>query len=187
MSVDANALVLPGKYTVFSADVGTAPPADITAIDPNTSTTYTGWDCWGHTSRDNTVALTKDGGDATSVGTALNDAVRTSYAPVSLGATINALQMDYTTLSLAFPGGVVETGGYTVKSIGSVSKALLLLLIDGSVNSGWLIYNASCTLGDAPTIPIGSFVEVQIATSWNVDANGNLFHIYGPETITAPA
>lgn len=186
MAVSSSSLILPGKGTVFVAPVGTTPPTDLSTIDPNDTTTYTGFDCLGHTSRSNAVALTKDGGDATSVGSWLSDSVRTSYAPINYGCTVNGLQMDELTLGLAFGGGVIENGGYTVKgSVTAVDRAVLILFIDGAVNSGILAYNASVTIGDAPSVSVDDFLEVQLSAAWNVDSNGNLFHFYTPTALVA--
>ena len=78
MGFNASSLVIPGKGTVLVAAPDTAPPNYLT-IDP-TGTVGGGWEALGHTSRDNNVSLSKSGGDASTVGSWWDEAVRSTYS-----------------------------------------------------------------------------------------------------------
>lgn len=162
MSVDATKLVIPGHGTVFTAPKNTLPPAT-----PLTAFTLvnepTGWKNLGHTSKANTIAFTKEGGEQESVDTFLADAVRTTTASTSWGVTIPALQFDEENLTLAFNGEFDEDDGYIVASPSPVERALFILLQDTTGGLGFWIPNTVVTLGDAPTVDPTAFLELPLA------------------------
>lgn len=165
MAMDDGATIIPGRGTIFIGPVGTTPPAYKT-VDPNTPSTFAGWDCVGHTSRENNVSLSKDGGDATTKGSWWSEALRVTRESVDWGLTFNSLQVDRFTMGLAFGGGVVQAGGYIVPdAVVSVEKALFVLMVDGANRMGIELYRADMTLGDAPEIATDDFFEIQIAAT----------------------
>src|SRR5690242_9840379 len=101
MALDANALILPGRGTVFVAPVDTAPPTNTQLATISPTAPPTGFECLGHTSRDNTVSYNKDGGDVTQLGTWWDDAVSSTQDPINWSLTVNSLQVDALTLGLA--------------------------------------------------------------------------------------
>lgn len=165
MAMDDTATIIPGRGTVFIAPLGTTPP-NYKTVNPDVSTTFAGWDCVGHTSRDNTVSLSKDGGDVTTKGSWWSEALRTTRESVDWSLTFNSLQVDRFTMGLAFGGGVVEDGGYIVPdAVVSQERALFVLMVDGASRMGILLYRADMTLGDAPEIAVDDFFEIQIAAT----------------------
>ena len=183
MSMDSGAVFLPGRGTVFTADPGTT-PFDYKTVDPRDPSTFEGWDCWGHTSRDNTVALSKDGGDSTQLGSWWDAAILDSRAPTSWSWTANSLQVDRTTMSMAFPGGEVRNGAYWVPSADrTIEKAAFILMEDGSGNRmGIYLPHTPLALGDAPEIDIENFFEVQIAGSiLSDDTSGDRIGFFHPK------
>lgn len=165
MALNAAQTILPGRGLVFYGAPNLAPPNKAT-INPATPSTYTGWTCMGHTSRDNAVALTKEGGETTVRGSWWDDALRSTTSPVVLGSTINSLQVDKETLDVAFPGGRVIGGGYAVGSVGTIEKAVYILMVDGSSRAGIYAPRQALTLGDAPSIDVENFFEIQIGGPW---------------------
>lgn len=163
MSADATKLVIPGHGTVFTASKNHLPPA--TPLSAFTLTNEpTGWTNLGHTSKANTIAFTKEGGEQESLDTFLADAVRTTTASTSWGVTIPALQFDEENLALAFNGEFDETtGGYTVATPAPVERALFLYFQDTTGALGFWIPNTVVALGDAPTVDTTQFFELPLS------------------------
>lgn len=163
MSVDATKLVIPGHGTVFTAPPNTVPPADPLASFTLTNQP-TGWINLGHTSKANTIAFTKEGGEQESLDTFLADAVRTTTASTSWGVTVPALQFDTDNLRLAFNGEFdADTGGYKVASPAPVDAALFLFFQDTTGKLGFWIPNTVVALGDAPSVDPAAFFELPLS------------------------
>lgn len=191
MGFNSNATTIPGKGTVLVADPDTAPPADYLTLDPTATDVATGevtgaagWEALGHTSRDNNVALAKDGGDVTSSGSWWDEVLRSVRAATNWTVTINSIQIDATTLGLAFGGGTLDTvaGSYDVGDIVPQNKALFILIVDNGGNRlGLYIPNTSVSIGDAPEFAIDAFFEIQLnAAIQNSATTGKKFRWYHP-------
>lgn len=179
MSVDATKLVIPGHGTIFTAPANTKPPTSaLTAFSltadtvANNETTPVNWANLGHTSKQNTIAFTKDGGDRETLDTFLADSVRVTTASTQWGFTANALQFDADTLDLAFNGDFDEgTGGYTVATPAPVSMAVFLFFQDVTAKLGFWIPNVEITLGDAPSVDAANFFELPLSGAIQTVAN----------------
>lgn len=173
MSVDATKLVIPGHGTVFHAPKNTLPPTagleafSLTANEVmNNDTVPVAWKNLGHTSKQNTIAFTKEGGERESIDTFLADAVRTSTGSVSWGINVAALQFDADNLDLAFDGDFdPATGGYTVAGSGSVETALFLYFKDNTGSIGFWLPNTEMSLGEAPSVDTAQFLELPLTAS----------------------
>lgn len=163
---DSNALVVPGRGTVFTAPTNTVMPTGGLSAFTLTGTTPTGWTNIGHTSSDNLVSFSIDGGDATVLRTWLQEAVRTIYDASSWSLSINAMQFDKPTLDLAFNGGFTGTNnGYTVPGTnGGVSTALFVLCQDSTAAVGFYIPNTTTKLGDSPVFDTANFIELPLSS-----------------------
>lgn len=165
MGLSAGSVIIPGKGTVFTGPPNAVPPVKST-LDPAAPSTYTGWDNLGHTSRDNAVALSKEGGDATNLGSWWDPNLVSNRDAVTWSFTVNALQLDLLTLQLAFPSGRVSGGKFVIPSGGgSTEQAVYILCIDGTKRMGLYFPRASISLGEAPSISTDSFFEIQLAGS----------------------
>lgn len=189
MALDATSTILPGRGAVFHAPVDT-PAFDLDALvltDP--ATFATPWESLGHTSRENTVAFSKDGGEATQVGSWEDEALRSTYSSTSWSLTVNALQVDQTTLELAFGGGTWDATNEAYDVAGSTAaqeKALFVVMFDGTNRAGFYLPNTTVTLGDAPEIDVENFFEIQLSAQiLNSPTTGNRFRIYKPRPYTA--
>lgn len=199
MSLSPNTVIVPGKGTVFLADPNKVPftRTQMALLDPAVPTTYTGgWDSFGHTSRDNTVSLSKNGGDSTNLGSWWDPNLITNRDSVSWGLTVNALQMDALTFQTAFPAGrITSDGGYAVGSDpGAVEKALFVLMVNGDKRMGIYGPRVSLSIGDAPSIATDAFFEIQLsgsmlsATAANAPiVIGDLIYFVPPVTLTPAA
>lgn len=196
MGADATAIFVPGHGTVFVADTSASFPANPLAAFTLTGTPPTGWTSIGHTSKDNTAAFSKDGGDSTSLDTWLADAVRTVYSALAWALTVNALQLDTVNLGLAFNGASDTDGGYIVPgSNNGLTKQVFLLATDGSASLGFWMPNTSVLLGDAPSIDPTKFFELPLSVSINaadvakipaVNGVAGIMKIYKSSLVTPP-
>jgi len=190
MAFNANATTIPGKGTVLVAAPDTAPPTDYLTLDPTSGglsgpiTGATGWSALGHTSRDNNVTLSKDGGDVTSLGSWWDEVIRSTRAATNWTATVNSIQIDAQTLGLAFGGGTLDTtlGSYDVGDIVPQNKALFILVVDSGGNRlGLYIPNTSVSIGDAPEFTTDAFFEIQLSAAIaNSATTGKKFRWYHP-------
>lgn len=117
-----------GTGHFYRAAVGTAAPADLS--------TTTGWDEIGHTSLEDILAFSSEGGDATVLGTLQKKVLKTSYSARTESFVFNLQQFDEESLKLYFGSNMAEI------STGSIwngvpltptptSSAFLLILTDG--------------------------------------------------------
>jgi hypothetical protein len=190
MAFNAAATTIPGKGTVLVAAPDTAAPTNYLTLDPTAGGPTgpipgaTGWSALGHTSRDNNVSLSKDGGDVTSVGSWWDEVIRSTRAATNWTATVNSIQIDATTLGLAFGGGTLDTvaGSYDVGDIVPQDKALFILVVDnGGQRLGLYIPNTSVSIGDAPEFTIDAFMEIQLSAAIaNSATTGKKFRWYHP-------
>jgi hypothetical protein len=101
MALNDNATLVIGAGNYFLAPVDTAAPADL-------STIATPWVNIGHTSIEDIMGFSSDGGEATVLGTLQNSALRTSYSKRTESFTITLQQFDEDSLKLYF-GSNAET------------------------------------------------------------------------------
>lgn len=166
MAVDQDALFVPGHGTLFMADPGTALPDDPISAFGLTAGGPSGWDNIGHTSKDNTPAFKKDGGDATFLDSWISDSVGVVYASTDWSLGFNPIQVDKDALDLAFGGNFDTDNGYIIPAYNNgVEKALLLYMTDGTGVLLFYIPNTKNTLGDSPTIDPAKFFEMPLTAS----------------------
>jgi IPT/TIG domain-containing protein len=167
VSVDASKLVIPGHGAVFHAPKNTVPPVNPLAAFSLTGAAPSGWTNLGHTSKANTVAFSKEGGEKESLDTFLVDGVRAVYGSVAWGVNVPALQFDQDVLDLAFNGDFdTTTGGYIVPGVVvPVEVALFVYFQDNSGSLGFWLPNTETTLGEAPGTDPAAFTELPIAVA----------------------
>lgn len=189
MALDANATILPGRGAVFLAPVDTT-AFNLDSLDIHDASTYGTWTPLGHTSRENTVAFAKDGGEATQRGSWEDEALRATYSTVQWSLTVNALQVDNSVLSLAFGGGTYDsvTKKFSVPGTSAAqSRAMFVVLMDGTKRAGFYLPNTEITLGDAPEIDVENFFEIQLSAQiLNSPTTGTRFDIYEPREYVEP-
>lgn len=187
MSANDNALIVPGHGAVFQARSSATLPADPLSAFVIGQDAPEGWTDLGHTSKENTIAFAKDGGENSQLDSWYMDAVRVVYGSTTWTATINALQMDKNTLDLAFNGELDAVAGrYVVPATAAASTGQTVILFQDT--SGSMLFhlpNTQTTLGEAPSVSVEGFFEVQLSlsilSSSKLSANGRpgLMAIYG--------
>lgn len=165
MGANKSATIVPGHGTMFVADVNTPMPTDWTDF-ALTGTAPSGWTNIGHTSKQNTAAFSKEGGDKTVLDSWLADGVDVVYAATNWALGINTLQVDEDNLNLAFGGFFDTDGGYVVPSSNpGQEKAIVLYATDGTGALAFYIPNTSVAIGDAPSIDAANFLEIPLSAS----------------------
>lgn len=166
MSADSSTLIIPAHGTVFTAAANTKPPADPLTKFKLQDDGPTPWKNLGHTSKENAIAFTKEGGDKTTLDTFLASSVRVAKDGVSWGLTINTLQMDKPTLDLAFGGAFdAATGGYTIPEETTQNVALFLLFQDATASLGFWLPNVDLSAGEAPSVDPSNFFEIPLSAT----------------------
>ena len=167
--MNAANVIIPGRGAIFTA----APLTDAPAYKSMTpDMPGTGWTSLGHTSKDNAVALSKDGGDVTQFDSWWTAAIAVIYGANSWKINVNALQIDAGVLDLAFNGTVDTDGGYIVPAaVEAVDKALFVLAIQGDKRMGLYLPKVSITLGDAPSFDPTKLFEIPLTAAVLADEN----------------
>lgn len=172
MPLSDNAVMLPGRGYLFRhATPGTAPPADtqaeLDALDLTSATLATGWNNMGHTSRENAVALDKDGDDAETKGTWQAPSLRNTAPTTTWKIGIPALQFDNATLEAYFGEGDISDPDvfWVLDGAGAVEGGLFLVLVDGSSRAGLYIPKVSFGADDTPEFDPEEFVEFPIVAT----------------------
>ncbi|MBN9209355.1 MAG: hypothetical protein J0H96_11915 [Microbacterium ginsengisoli] len=166
MTISKPDLIVPGHGTLFIAELDAALPADPLNAFSLKGAAPAGWENIGHTSKDNTAAFKRDGGDATSLDTWLEDNVDTIYAATKWSLGINPLQVDKTNLDLGFNGWIDTDGGYVIPATqDGLDKQLFLLATDGTGKLAFYMPSTTVSIGDAPSIDTTKFFEIPLSAS----------------------
>lgn len=184
---------IPGFGTVFLAPPNTPlPAAGITAFTRELES-LEGWENFGHTSRDNPIALAVDGGDATTKGSWLRSALVTQYAETTWTATGASIQTDRKTVRRIFNGWATADGKGTVVGQGkkATDLAMIILADDDTGKLAFYEPKVAFTYGDAPSFDVENFMELSFAATFLAPAPGvlpvgpdgraGLFEFYGPD------
>jgi len=147
MALDDAAVIIPGTGFVYVAPAGTVVPSD--KVNPASP-----WRDLGHTSIDDGLTITKDGGDSNILGTWRNPALRDRRDPVVFALTIHLLQLSNDTLSMYFGiGDTTVDGVFGVALIPEpVQLAMFIRIVDG--DNGMQVY--------LPKVSVGSDDDVEV-------------------------
>lgn len=142
---DTSTLVI-GGGKMYTAPVGTAAPADLTAPGED-------WEEIGHTSRDDIFSMATEGGEVTVLGTLQVAELRTKRSPRSDTFRINLVQWDEDTLAYYFGSNAeidADTGMLGVPSEPApVEKAYLAVFSDGARSFGVYAPKAELSSGES--------------------------------------
>jgi hypothetical protein len=166
MTINSNALIVPGHGTLFTADVNTPIPENPLEAFTLTGPPPAGWENLGHTSKDTPPAFGREGGEATKLDTYLVDGVTTIYSAVDWALVFSSLQVDGDSLDLAFGGGFDTDGGYIIPGgVTAIEKALVLLATDGTGALIFYMPNNSVALESAPALDAAGYFALPISAS----------------------
>ena len=147
MALIDDAVLIPGTGYLYLAPAESARPGSLTAPAAP-------WVNLGHTSRDDGLTITRDGGDSETLGTWQNTALRERRDPTTLAITMQLHQVDATVLSLYFGTGDITTPGEfgVVDASGTTTQAMFVRIVDGA-NSAYLY---------VPKVSIGADDDVEV-------------------------
>lgn len=123
-----------------------------------------GWKWLGDVSAENMIEFESDGGDTTTKRTWDRTGVRATREDVTHSMTINAVGIGKDVFEVAFPGSAYdeEAGIWKLNLSGSVEKAILIVVEEGTTVSGWYFPKVSLA-GSMPTLSTEEFTEIPIS------------------------
>lgn len=163
---DTSKLVVPGHGTLLVSVAETADPFDIKSFVLGDDTSYPSneWMPFALTSKENTFAFTKDGGDETVLDVWEFDGVDSSTESTTIGFTINAASMQKAVWEMAYGGGEYNETlkAYAEKEVVPVVKSAMVIFAHGGKRAGAYMRKVKITAGDAPEIATDNFFETQL-------------------------
>jgi hypothetical protein len=131
LALSDSSVYVPGTGFIYLAPASTAVPASLTSPAAP-------WVNLGHTSLDDGITITRDGGDSEVLGTWQNPSLRERKDPTTFALTMVAHQVDNTVLGLYFGGGdATGTGKFGVNATtGTTDKAMYVRIVDGANSLG---------------------------------------------------
>lgn len=157
MALNDAAVYIPGTGRVYTAPAETAQPLSLTAP-------ATPWAELGHTSREDGMTITRDGGDTEVIGTWQNPSLRERRDPTTFAITMFLQQIDNEALSLYFGGGdVTNAGEFGVAIAGTTAeRALYVRIIDGANEVGLYVPKVSIAAEDDVEVDVEGFLSLPI-------------------------
>jgi len=174
MALLDSAVILPGTGYMYLAPAETPAPS-------NLSEPAAPWDNLGHTSREDGLTITRDGGDSETVGTWQNASLRERREPSVFAITAYLHQVDNNVLSLYFGGGdASEPGVFGVTDVTStVEQALYVRIVDGSNAVGLYVPKVSVAAEDDVEVDVEGFLAFPIRATVLQVTGSNLMEFYG--------
>lgn len=158
MALDGTKTLKPSNLDIFTANVGTELPADLTKIPA-------AWVNSGHSSLDDILTFQTEGGETTTLGSIQNPALRQSTSAAVRSIVVNLLQWDSPTLAFYYGSNATVTGNKV--SIPEVpvpaEKAVLIVIHDGT--NRFAIYAPKASLignGDVSLTDTSSLAQLPI-------------------------
>lgn len=157
MALNDSAVYIPGTGRVYTAPSGTAKPANLVApASP--------WAELGHTSREDGLTVTRDGGDSEVIGTWQNPSLRERRDPTSFAIVMFLQQIDNSSLQMYFGGGDIETEGeFGVATVGETTElAVYIRIIDGANEIGLHVPKVSIAADDDIELDVEGFMSMPV-------------------------
>lgn len=156
MALNDDAVLIPGTGHIYLANPGTPEPADPKAPPA-------AWTSVGHTSRDEGLSITRDGGDSEVKGTWQAAALRERRDPTTWALTFTLHQVDQDTFRLYFGAGTVAAGKFGVKANATpTERALFVRMIDGADEVGLYIPRVSVFAEDDISVDVENFLSFPV-------------------------
>lgn len=157
MALSDSAVIVPGTGTIWFA------PAE-TAIPGNLVTPATPWDNIGHTSRDDGLTITRDGGDEETIGTWQNPNLRVVKEPTVFAITAFLHQVTNDVLGLYFGGGDDTTADQfgVTSTTGTTEQAMYVRIVDGANSVGLYVPKVSISAEDDVEVDVEGFLAFPV-------------------------
>lgn len=171
-----SAVLIPGTGFMYAAPAETAIPANLTApASP--------WDNLGHTSREDGLTITRDGGDSEVIGTWQNPSLRERRDPTTFAITAFLHQVTNDVLSMYFgPGNVATADRFGVtSSTATIERALYVRIVDGTNEVSLYVPKVSISSEDDVEIDVEGFLSFPVRMTVLQVSGSNLMTFVGPE------
>lgn len=165
MSIDILETIIPGRGTVFIAPKNTPlPDGGLDDFSLTADTVGGTWKNIGHTSKNDMVSFSKEGGETETKETWLSDSARVIYSAAKWSMTVSTLQVNEQNLNLAFNGGfTTNKKGYVVPATPkAVEMAIFIYAEDNTGKLGFHIPSASFGIDDAPSFAADEFFGLKL-------------------------
>lgn len=169
MSLNDDAVLVPGKAHILYGVVGTATQisqTDLTAFAADTTTAITGWTDAGHTDLDDVLAFGQDGGETDVKGSWQNASLRETTTSEAVDFfTVKSLQViDNTVLSWYYGGGDATVAGEfsLPDSAAATEQAVTVIFLDGSTPLGFYCPKVSIRRDDAIEVASDDFMKLPL-------------------------
>lgn len=176
MALNDAAVFVPGTGFMYIAPPETVQPASLTA--PTSP-----WENLGHTSRDDGLTITRDGGDSNILGTWQNTQLRDRRDPTTLAITAHLHQVDNNVLALYFGGGDATVSGEfgVVDASATVDKALYVRIVDGANEVGLYVPRVSIGADDDIEVDVENFLAFPVRATVLQVTGSNLMTFLGAD------
>jgi hypothetical protein len=175
MAISDSAVILPGTGYLYIAPAETAVPASLTSPAAP-------WDNLGHTSRDDGLTITRDGGDSEVIGTWQNASLRERRDPTTFAITAHLQQVDNNTLQLYFGDGDVTVDGVfgVTSATDTIEKALYVRIVDGNNAVGLYVPKVSISSDDDVEVDVEGFLSFPVRMTVLQVTGSNLMNFLAP-------
>lgn len=171
-----SAVIIPGTGFMYIAPPETAKPASLTAPAAP-------WETLGHTSREDGLTITRDGGDSEVLGTWQNTALRERRDPTIFAITAFLHQVDNAVFELYFGTGDVATAGEfgVISTTGTTAKALYVRIVDGANSVSLYVPRVSIAAEDDVEVDVENFLAFPVRMTVLQVSGSNLMTFFGAE------
>lgn len=176
MALIDSAVLIPGTGYMYTAPASTAVPADLV-------TPATPWDNLGHTSREDGLTITRDGGDSEVIGTWQNPSLRERREPTTFAITAYLHQVTNEVLSMYFGPGDTDTAGVfgVTSAVATVERALYIRIVDGANEVGLYVPRVSISSEDDVEVDVEGFLSFPVRMTVLQVTGSNLMEFLGDE------
>lgn len=153
MAAIDSAVLIPGQGFMYVAPAETALPASLTAP-------ATPWVDLGHTSREDGLTITRDGGDSETLGTWQNPVLRERREATTFAITAFLHQVTNDVLEMYFgPGDItVENQFGVTSSVATIERALYVRIVDGTNEASLYVPKVSISSEDDVEVDVEGFL-----------------------------
>src|SRR5690606_22374820 len=161
---------------MYTAPAETAAPTDLTSPEAP-------WENLGHTSREDGLTITRDGGDSEVIGTWQNPSLRERREPTTFAITAYLHQVTNEVLEMYFGPGDADTEGVfgVTSAVATVDRALYVRIVDGANEVGLNVPRVSISSEDDVEIDVEGFLAFPVRMTVLQVSGSNLMEFYGAQ------
>lgn len=161
MALDATVTLVPGFGHYYTAPAGTAFPA-------NPKSPASPWSEVGHTTSDNPLQVSTDGGDVTVLRSWQSAALRTTRDPIVKTYAFNLLQYDAASLKLYYgSNATTDTNGNIVEAAtpAGTDAAIFVRIVDGANEQYRYCSSVNIYAADAESFDVSALLSMPVAAT----------------------